>query len=97
MPGPDEWLETVRQCQPLPELEIKKLCEMVLAASIYPPCTLHSLRLSGGIRSMSDAFFNFYHFICPFSAGEGTLDGRIKHPARAVTRHRLWRYPRTVL
>ncbi|KAG0332760.1 Protein with carboxyl methyl esterase activity, partial [Podila humilis] len=29
MPGPDEWLETVRQCQPLPELEIKKLCEMV--------------------------------------------------------------------
>ncbi|KAI9139631.1 Metallo-dependent phosphatase-like protein [Paraphysoderma sedebokerense] len=29
MAGPDEWLETVRKCQYLPEPDIKRLCEMV--------------------------------------------------------------------
>lgn len=27
--GPDEWLATVRQCQYLPETDLKRLCEMV--------------------------------------------------------------------
>jgi serine/threonine-protein phosphatase PP1-1/serine/threonine-protein phosphatase 6 catalytic subunit len=27
--GPDEWLETVRGCQYLPETDLKRLCEMV--------------------------------------------------------------------
>jgi len=52
MPGPDEWLETVRQCQPLPELEIKKLCEMVLDTPLHAPATLHSLRAKGRIHGM---------------------------------------------
>ena len=29
MGNPDEWLETVRKCEYLPEHDIKKLCEMV--------------------------------------------------------------------
>lgn len=29
MGNPDEWLETVRKCEYLPENDIKKLCEMV--------------------------------------------------------------------
>ncbi|KAL1915679.1 uncharacterized protein VTP21DRAFT_6438 [Calcarisporiella thermophila] len=29
MGGPDEWIETLRKCQFLPEPDIKKLCEMV--------------------------------------------------------------------
>lgn len=29
MGNPDEWLETVRKCEYLPEQDIKKLCEMV--------------------------------------------------------------------
>lgn len=27
--SPDEWLETIKKCQYLPEPDIKKLCEMV--------------------------------------------------------------------
>ena len=27
--GPDEWLAIVRQCQYLPETDLKRLCEMV--------------------------------------------------------------------
>jgi hypothetical protein len=27
--APDEWLETIRKCQHLPEADIKKLCEKV--------------------------------------------------------------------
>jgi hypothetical protein len=33
MQSPDEWLDTVRQCQYLPEHEIKRLCEMVRCPS----------------------------------------------------------------
>ena len=29
MDGPDQWLETVRQCKYLPENDIKRLCEKV--------------------------------------------------------------------
>lgn len=29
MGTPDEWLDTVRKCEYLPEQDIKKLCEMV--------------------------------------------------------------------
>lgn len=32
--GPDEWLEIVKQCKPLPEPDIKKLCEMVKTFAI---------------------------------------------------------------
>ena len=30
MGNPDEWLETIRKCEYLPEQDIKKLCEMVI-------------------------------------------------------------------
>jgi hypothetical protein len=33
MGNPDEWLETVRKCEYLPEQDIKKLCEMVTPCS----------------------------------------------------------------
>jgi serine/threonine-protein phosphatase PP1-1/serine/threonine-protein phosphatase 6 catalytic subunit len=33
MGNPDEWLETVRKCEYLPEQDIKKLCEMVTLRS----------------------------------------------------------------
>jgi hypothetical protein len=33
MGNPDEWLETVRKCEYLPEKDIQKLCEMVRTIS----------------------------------------------------------------
>ena len=27
--GPDEWFEIVKKCEPLPENDMKQLCEMV--------------------------------------------------------------------
>lgn len=35
MGNPDEWLEKVRECEYLPEQDIKKLCEMVTRYCVY--------------------------------------------------------------
>ncbi|KAK9471155.1 Metallo-dependent phosphatase-like protein [Dipodascopsis tothii] len=60
MAGPDEWLETVKKCQYLPENEMKQLCEIVKEllmeeSNIQPvstPVTFHDLlelfRVGGG-------------------------------------------------
>ncbi|RUS23932.1 Metallo-dependent phosphatase-like protein [Jimgerdemannia flammicorona] len=34
--SPDEWLETIKKCQYLPEQDIKKLCEMFRNIHAYP-------------------------------------------------------------
>lgn len=40
MGNPDEWLETVRKCEYLPEQDIKKLCEMVSFEKLEEPLSL---------------------------------------------------------
>ncbi|KAJ3207869.1 Protein phosphatase methylesterase 1 [Entophlyctis luteolus] len=43
--GPDEWLETVRKCEYLPEPDIKKLCEMVLSEVTFPSPITYMLKV----------------------------------------------------
>lgn len=74
MGNPDEWLETVRKCEYLPEHDIKQLCEMVNIEE------LHSTAKFSGLASSFDLH----------GLGQGIVDGGIQYPARAVACNRVW-------
>lgn len=90
--GPDEWLESAKQCKYLPEQDMKRLCEIVKECLMEGTTSPNHSPMS-----LIGATSPIVRLLMEAISGLLTAYDRIQHSARPNSRHNLWRHPWPIL